>query len=183
MGVPTRCIFTTIAQHSEKGQNTKNPTTWVIGQPTEWIGSGLAIMSQNVPAAAETSYLVLFLPGCASIVLYCAVLCLLWLLWLYQGHTRVKRGGAAKNGSIWPMVKHLCRIKPQKFQHKSGGFFDKSKPNEDLHPNNLGGENHLHCQVSAFRFLYKRVTAKRHDLKYGISAKYYHWDFSSAGQF
>ena len=108
MGVPNS-IFTTIAQHSEKGQNTKNPTTWVIGQPTEWIGSGLAIMSQNVPAAAETSYLVLFLPGCASNVLYCCiVLCCASLCVLYcvppltfMAISRTHTGQEGRGGKKW----------------------------------------------------------------------------------
>ena len=160
MGVPTS-IFTTIAQHSEKGQNTKNPTTWVIGQPTEWIGSGLAIMSQNVPAAAETSYLVLFLPGCASIVLYCIVLCCASFdFYGYIKDTHGSRGeGRQKMAPSDQWSNIYVASNPKNSNIKVGDFFDKSKPGEDPHSNNLGGENHLHLQVSAFRFLYKRVTA------------------------
>ena len=160
MGVPTS-IFTTIAQHSEKGQNTKNPTTWVIGQPTEWIGSGLAIMSQNVPAAAETSYLVLFLPGCASNVLYCIVLCCASFdFYGYIKDTHGSRGeGRQKMAPSDQRSNIYVASNPKNSNIKVGDFFDKSKPGEDPHSNNLGGENHLHLQVSAFRFLYKRVTA------------------------
>ena len=35
-------------------------------------------------------------------------------------------------------------------------------------------EEKIICTVKCQLFLYKQVTAKRHDLKYGISAKYYH---------
>ena len=34
-------------------------------------------------------------------------------------------------------------------------------------------EEKIICTVKCQLFLYKQVTAKRHDLKYGISAKYY----------
>ena len=151
MGVPTS-IFTTIAQHSEKGQNTKNPTTWVIGQPTEWIGSGLAIMSQNVPAAAETSYLVLFLPGCASFVSYCIVLCCASFdFYGYIKDTHGSREEGRQKMAPSDQRSNICvASNPKKSQFKSGGIFDKSKPSEGPHPDNLGGENHLHCQVSAF---------------------------------
>ena len=180
MWVPTS-IFTTIAQHSEKGQNTKNPTTWVIGQPTEWIGSGLAIMSQNVPAAAETSYLVLFLPGCASFVSYCIVLCC--ASFDFYGYIKDTHGSREEG-----------RQKMAPSDQRSNIYVASNPKNSNLKVfltnQNLARiliqtiwEEKIICTVKCQLFLYKQVTAKRHDLKYGISAKYYNWDFSSAGQF
>ena len=124
------------------------------------------------------------------VLLYCAVLCLLVCIVLcasfdFYGYIKDTHGSRGEG-----------RQKMAPSDQRSNIYVASNPKNSNLKVfltnQNLARiliqtiwEEKIICTVKCQLFVSSKNGSllKRHDLKYGISAKYYNWDFSSAGQF
>ena len=137
-----------------------------------WLGN-------NVPECPSCCRDVLFGFISSGLCLFCIVLCCAVPPLTFMAISRTHTGQEGRGGKKW-----LHLTNGQTFVSHQTQKNPNLKVGEFLTNQNLARgliqtiwEEKIICTVKCQLFLYKQVTAKRHDLKYGISAKsakYYH---------